>query len=550
VKWLHLSLCLSLLATGVEAQNRPISGDPSYNIVPELINGHPPNLPAGTTINGQTPGAVTSVFGRTGAVSAQAGDYSAFYQTILGFTPENIANKSTNTSLGTSDVLYPSQKAVKIYVDAHSGAFLSANIARVDPSGDDGTGTVGDLTKPFLTVQGAIDAFESGFDLSLGEPIIDLGNYGDGSLNEDLVTTLAALHFKAADERFSPFNSLTVNRPDDSAYLQFTHVNVEGDIIVNAGVVSIDCHDNYLGNVTNSSGQISIAGAAGSSGSIYGTVSCPGFNLRIINIVGASNAGRLVIDSAGSDVILINSTVDTLTAAASVVCTDARILTNDAGITPTYTDLLLKGIGPGGTTGQIQAKASNNDFDVHWVNLSSLISPTPTSTPTPTATASATATATATPTSTPTPTPTATAVTLTIAQNAQQINVDRTWALGHAFGFTTDGAGTVIPTGVTGYFTVHESGTIIGWSIVAVGSSPTCTIDVWKNGVGVATLPTVANTIMGTKPALATGNKIVGTCPADCVGWTTTFSNHDTFGYNIDSNSNGTKIVFQIEYQK
>ncbi len=37
------------------------------------------------------------------------------------------------------------------------GAFLSANTARVDPSGDDGTGTVGDLTKPFLTVQAAID---------------------------------------------------------------------------------------------------------------------------------------------------------------------------------------------------------------------------------------------------------------------------------------------------------------------------------------------------------------------------------------------------------
>lgn len=30
---------------------------------------------------------------------------------------ENISNKSTNTSLGTSDTLYPSQKAVKDYVD-------------------------------------------------------------------------------------------------------------------------------------------------------------------------------------------------------------------------------------------------------------------------------------------------------------------------------------------------------------------------------------------------------------------------------------------------
>lgn len=39
-------------------------------------------------------------------------------QDSLGFTPENIANKSTNTNLGTSDTLYPTQKAVKTYVDS------------------------------------------------------------------------------------------------------------------------------------------------------------------------------------------------------------------------------------------------------------------------------------------------------------------------------------------------------------------------------------------------------------------------------------------------
>ena len=35
----------------------------------------------------------------------------------LGYVPENVANKSTNTSLGTSDTLYPTQNAVKTYVD-------------------------------------------------------------------------------------------------------------------------------------------------------------------------------------------------------------------------------------------------------------------------------------------------------------------------------------------------------------------------------------------------------------------------------------------------
>jgi len=38
-------------------------------------------------------------------------------ETALGFTPENVANKSTSTSLGTSNTLYPTQNAVKVYAD-------------------------------------------------------------------------------------------------------------------------------------------------------------------------------------------------------------------------------------------------------------------------------------------------------------------------------------------------------------------------------------------------------------------------------------------------
>jgi hypothetical protein len=39
-------------------------------------------------------------------------------QNILGFTPENVTNKSTDTTLASnSDILYPSQRAVKSYVD-------------------------------------------------------------------------------------------------------------------------------------------------------------------------------------------------------------------------------------------------------------------------------------------------------------------------------------------------------------------------------------------------------------------------------------------------
>jgi nitrogen fixation protein len=52
--------------------------------------------------------------------------FDTIYQTALGFTPENVANKSTSTSLGTSDTLYPTQNAVKSYVDTGLNLKLTA----------------------------------------------------------------------------------------------------------------------------------------------------------------------------------------------------------------------------------------------------------------------------------------------------------------------------------------------------------------------------------------------------------------------------------------
>ena len=70
-----------------------------------------------------TSGITGSLFGT--ASSATSASYVNVTQS-LGFTPENVANKTTSTSLGTSDTLYPSQNAVKTYVDtAVNSAVLS-----------------------------------------------------------------------------------------------------------------------------------------------------------------------------------------------------------------------------------------------------------------------------------------------------------------------------------------------------------------------------------------------------------------------------------------
>jgi uncharacterized membrane protein (UPF0136 family) len=52
---------------------------------------------------------------------------------------EDVANKDTTTTLGTSDTLYPSQKAVKTYVDTTTGAYVSK-------AGDTMTGTLNTQT--------------------------------------------------------------------------------------------------------------------------------------------------------------------------------------------------------------------------------------------------------------------------------------------------------------------------------------------------------------------------------------------------------------------
>jgi len=59
--------------------------------------------------------------------------FDGIYQAVLGYTAEDVANKSTDTALGASDTLYPTQNAVKTYVDSGGGGATAAldNLASV-----------------------------------------------------------------------------------------------------------------------------------------------------------------------------------------------------------------------------------------------------------------------------------------------------------------------------------------------------------------------------------------------------------------------------------
>jgi len=101
-----------------------------------------------------------------------------------------------------------------------------------------------------------------------------------------------------------------------------------------------------------------------------------------------------------------------------------------------------------------------------------------------------------------------------------------------AFGCSFDGAGSTLTVGSKCYLTMPPACTIVAWDIQATGSSPTITFDIWKLATGGTALPTVANTIMGTKPALASGNAVHSTT---LTGWTTSVAAHDRIAINIDA---------------
>lgn len=108
------------------------------------------------------------------SVKAVYGWVTANFQAPLGFTPENVANKSTNTSLGTSNTLYPTQNAVKTYVDAAIAAAPIPDLQQVASVGNSTTLPLyvqDDPLTPNVTAGLAID-------IITGEPYVIVQSLG------------------------------------------------------------------------------------------------------------------------------------------------------------------------------------------------------------------------------------------------------------------------------------------------------------------------------------------------------------------------------------
>lgn len=118
----------------------------------------------------------------------------------LGYNAENTANKSTSTSLGTSDLLYPTQKAVKNYVDTHSIAGSNTQVLFNDGGvlGGD-AGLTWDKTSKTLGVIGIQEIDMDNTDISAGnEALLSIAHYtGNSDISNVLNTRIDTLNMSA-----------------------------------------------------------------------------------------------------------------------------------------------------------------------------------------------------------------------------------------------------------------------------------------------------------------------------------------------------------------
>jgi len=179
-------------------------------------------------------------------------------QLKLGFTPENVANKSTNTSLGTSNTLYPTQKAVKTYVDSSIAAIPTPTLQQVTDADN-------------ATTQAIYST--------------DVSNTVRASIQTDFITGLPQVYLE--DDSSGKSSSLT------SEYLSFTNGALANNVKVKATNVASPAKSIELPNA-NGTLVVSVNGVGAGTN---GNVTLPVPNLQQVTTVGNSSNVGIVLNS-------------------------------------------------------------------------------------------------------------------------------------------------------------------------------------------------------------------------------------------------------------
>jgi hypothetical protein len=283
-------------------------------------------------------------------------NYDDWYakQAALGFTPENVSNKSTSTTLGGSNTLYPSQLAVKTYVDNAIAGITFPTIDAVLTDGStnaiqnnavfDGLALKANIASPTLT----------------GIPAAPTA--APGTSTTQLATTAFVQNAIGASGTLS-----------DGDY---------GDVIVSAGVTALTVdalaiNTGKLANlaVTDAKVAAGIAATKLSTGLISNT-EFDALNNISGNIQTLLDAKEPLIAS-GTNLQYIDGTKSLRT-----FPTNLSSFTNGPGfITASSTDVLTNktwngvpigaaygGAPAGGSTGQVLTKTAGTDYAYTWQN--------------------------------------------------------------------------------------------------------------------------------------------------------------------------------------
>ncbi len=259
------------------------------------------------------------------------------------------------TAIASPDVALIVQGGVTKQADVSlfGGSFLSNETVRVDPVyGDDSTGVMGNLSKPFATTQGAIDAFELLNPLP-SNPIILIG----GNAVAGFSTILPYLTVIGANAIETVGSLRTASAITSNITMSATD-GPEANTVV---LILVGCWTNHTVNfdgaaplqelnLINSAGNPSVAFNATTQASING-VALGGVNgsfSRVVNVLYQGgvdtflslqdiSATGTISSTDGTDVYLVRSTVTNIAASINnLFLNDSFIVgTNAAGTTNT-----------------------------------------------------------------------------------------------------------------------------------------------------------------------------------------------------------------------
>ncbi|MFM6976007.1 MAG: beta strand repeat-containing protein [Sphingobacteriaceae bacterium] len=239
--------------------------------------------------------------GGTGATTASGA--------LTNLGAEAVANKSTATTLGTSDVLYPTQNAVKTYVDGLAGNYI-ANGTSLQSAANfniSGNGTIGtDLTVAGSASVGSLNglslskatALNSGFIISGGSKTLNV--IGDATLSGT----------NTGDQ------TITLTGDVTGSGMGAFPATISNDAVTSAKILDGTIASADLANLSVTAGKLTAgAGTAGRVG--------------IADATGAITYGSLPATSVtgnnftSTDLTITNGTGATLTNVSAVIAPDA-----------------------------------------------------------------------------------------------------------------------------------------------------------------------------------------------------------------------------------